>query len=139
MPDVHRGVSHLVERSRCGDVSRDAPASHQQGYGHTADVADRPFNFEQSADDTAALLQYLHVDQADVLGFSSGGTIALQVAIRHPRMVRKLVIASGFLSRDGGYPAFWNGFAHARLQVPRCQKPNNKWVDKHRSLRTCDV
>ena len=106
MPEVHRGVSHLVERSRCGDVSRDALASHEQGYGHTADVADRPFSFEQSADDTAALLQYLHVDQADVLGFSSGGTIALQVAIRHPRMVRKLVIASGFLSSDGGYPTF---------------------------------
>jgi len=45
---------------------------------------------------------------------------------------------SGFLSSDGGYPTFWHGFAHAQLQVPRCQKPNNKWVDKHRSLR-CDV
>jgi pimeloyl-ACP methyl ester carboxylesterase len=63
----------------------------------------------------------LHVDQADILGFGSGGTIAFQVAIRHPRMVHKLVIASGFLSRDGGWPAFWSGFAHARLQVPRCR------------------
>jgi len=57
VPDVRSGVSHLVERSRCGAVSRHAPASHEQGYGHTADDADRPVNFEQSADDAAALLQ----------------------------------------------------------------------------------
>jgi pimeloyl-ACP methyl ester carboxylesterase len=95
---------------------RQVIAFEQQGYGHTADIADRPFSFEQSADDTAALLEYLHVDQADVFGFSNGGTIALLVTIRHPRMVRKLVIASGFFSRDGGDPAFWNGFAHAQLQ-----------------------
>jgi pimeloyl-ACP methyl ester carboxylesterase len=95
---------------------RQVIAFEQQGYGHTADIADRPFSFEQSADDTAALLEYLHVDQADAFGFSNGGTIALLVAIRHPRMVRKLVIASGFFSREGGYPAFWNGFAQAQLQ-----------------------
>jgi pimeloyl-ACP methyl ester carboxylesterase len=93
---------------------RQVIAFEQQGYGYTADIADRPFSFEQ--EDTAALLQYLHVDQADVLGFSSGGTIALPVAIRHLRMVRKLVIASGFFSRDGGNPAFWNEFAHAQPQ-----------------------
>jgi len=102
------------------ELARDRQVSaFEQGFGHTADIADRPFSFEQSADDTAALLQYLHVDQADVLGFSTCGTIALQVAIRHPRMVRKLVIASGFSSRDGGYPAFWNGFAHTQLQDMR--------------------
>jgi pimeloyl-ACP methyl ester carboxylesterase len=95
---------------------RQVIAFEQQGYGHTADIADRPFSFEQSADDTGALLQYLHVDHADVLGFSDGGTITLQVAIQHPRMVRKLVIASDFFSRDGGDPAFWYGFAHAQLQ-----------------------
>jgi hypothetical protein len=40
----------------------------------------------------------------------------LAAAIKHPRMVRKPVIASGLFSRDRGYPAFWNGFAHAQLQ-----------------------
>jgi pimeloyl-ACP methyl ester carboxylesterase len=86
------------------------------GFGHTADIADRPFSFERSSDDTAALLQYLHVEQADVFGFSNGSTIALQVAIRHPLLVRKLVIASGFFSHVGADPAFWNGFEHAQLQ-----------------------
>jgi len=65
---------------------RQVIAFEQQGYGHTADIVDRPFSFEQSADDTAALLEYLHVDQVDVFGFSNGGTIALLVAIRYRTM-----------------------------------------------------
>ena len=91
-------------------------AFEQQGFGHTADIADRPFSFEQSADDTAALLEHLHIGQADLFGFSNGGTIALQVAIQHPRIVRKLVVASAFFKRDGGYPWFWDSFAHAQLK-----------------------
>jgi pimeloyl-ACP methyl ester carboxylesterase len=74
-------------------------AFEQQGFGHTADIADRPLSFEQSADDTAALLDYLRIGEADLFGFSNGGTIALQVAIRHPRVVRKLVVASGLYQR----------------------------------------
>jgi pimeloyl-ACP methyl ester carboxylesterase len=95
---------------------RQVIAFEQQGYGHTADIADRPFSFEQSADDTAALLEYLHIGQADLFGFSNGGTIALQVAIRHPEVVRKLVVASGFFKRDGGDPSFWEGMAQAKLE-----------------------
>jgi pimeloyl-ACP methyl ester carboxylesterase len=95
-------------------------AFEQQGFGHTADIADCPFSFEQSADDTAALLDYLHVAQADLFGFSNGGTIAFEVAIRHPQLVRKLIVASAFFKRDGGYPEFWAGFAGAKLeQMPK--------------------
>lgn len=91
-------------------------AFEQQGYGHTADIADRPFGFEQSADDTAALLRYLQIETADLLGFSNGGTIALQVAIRHPHVVRKLVLASALVTRDGAYPWLWDAMANARLE-----------------------
>lgn len=95
-------------------------AFEQQGYGHTADIADRPFSFEQSADDTAALLDYLHIEKADLFGFSNGGTIALQVAIRHPKVVRKLVLASALSKRDGAYPRFWEAMTKARLEnMPR--------------------
>ena len=97
--------------------NRQVIAFEQQGYGHTADIPDRPFSFEQSADDTAALLDYLHIRKADLFGFSNGGTIALQVAIRHPQVARKLVMASGFFSRDGADPTFWNSFATATLDV----------------------
>ena len=95
-------------------------AFEQQGYGHTADIADRPFSFEQSADDTAALLEYLHIEKADLFGFSNGGTIALQVAIRHPNVVRKLVVASALFRRDGAYPWLWDAMAIASLEnMPR--------------------
>jgi pimeloyl-ACP methyl ester carboxylesterase len=88
-------------------------AFERQGYGHTADIADRPFSFEQFADDTIALLDYLGIPRADLFGFSNGGTVALHVAIRYPRRVRKLVLASAFFSHGGAEPAFWSGFATA--------------------------
>lgn len=95
---------------------RQVIAFEQQGYGHTADIAERPFSFEQSADDTAALLNYLHIDKADLLGFSNGGTIALQVGMRHPQVVRKLVLASTLSSRNGAYPWLWEVMAKATLE-----------------------
>ena len=87
-------------------------AFEQQGHGHTADV-DRPFTFEQTADDTAALLRYLKVERADFFGYSNGGSVALQMAIRHPELVRKLVVASAMFKRDGLNPEFWESMEHA--------------------------
>lgn len=78
-----------------------------QAHGHTRDI-DRPFTFEQDADDVAALLDSLHVPKADILGFSNGGTTALQVAIRHPAKVNRLVIASSNYRRDGMQDGFWD-------------------------------
>jgi pimeloyl-ACP methyl ester carboxylesterase len=75
-------------------------AVEQQGHGHTADV-DRPLTYEQMADDTTALVRHLKIDNADVVGFSMGGGIALQMAIRHPTLVRKLVLASTSFTSDG--------------------------------------
>ena len=94
--------------------NRQVIAFEQQGHGRTADV-DRPFTFEGSADDAAALLQYLKIERADFFGYSNGGTIALQIAIRHPKLVRKLIVASANFRRDGLYPQFWEGMKHAKL------------------------
>ena len=80
--------------------SRTVIAAEQQGHGRTADV-DRPITYEQMADDTAALLRHLEVEQADVIGYSMGGGIALQLAIRHPALVRKIVVASASYRSDG--------------------------------------
>ena len=77
-----------------------------QAHGHTRDI-DRPFTFEQDADDVAALLDSLHVAKADILGFSNGGTTALQIGIRHPAKVNRLVIASSNFKRDGMVDGFW--------------------------------
>jgi len=80
--------------------NRQVVAVEQQGHGHTADV-DRPLTYEQMADDTAALVRHLEIDNADVVGYSMGGGIALQLAIRHPALVRKLVLASTSFASDG--------------------------------------
>ncbi|MCW3463449.1 alpha/beta fold hydrolase [Chitinophaga nivalis] len=75
-------------------------ALEMQGHGRTADI-DRPFSFPALADDVAALLQYLKVDSADVLGYSLGATVALQLTLRHPALVRKLVFISSAYKYDG--------------------------------------
>jgi pimeloyl-ACP methyl ester carboxylesterase len=74
-----------------------------QGHGHTTDI-DRPLRYEQMADDTAALIQHLGLDRADIFGFSVGGNVALQTAIRHSDVVRRLVVASAASRSDGYYP-----------------------------------
>ena len=74
-----------------------------QGHGHTADI-DRPFSMEQWADDIAALMGHLAIDQADVVGYSMGGLTGLQLAIRHPEQVRKLVPIAANYSTEGYYP-----------------------------------
>jgi len=80
--------------------SRQVIAVELQGHGHTADI-DRPITYEQMADDAAALLRHLGIDRADVVGYSMGGGVALQLAIRHPDVVRKLVVASASFTSDG--------------------------------------
>jgi pimeloyl-ACP methyl ester carboxylesterase len=86
--------------------SRRVIAVEEQGHGRTSD-REGPVRFESSADDVAALLGYLEVGEADVFGFSNGASVALQVAIRHPDLVRRLVFASSITRRDGAPPEFW--------------------------------
>jgi pimeloyl-ACP methyl ester carboxylesterase len=83
--------------------TRQVIAVELQGHGHTADI-DRPLSYEQMADDTAALLRHVGIEQADVFGYSMGGAAALQVAIRHPEVVRKLVVASASYTSEGAHP-----------------------------------
>lgn len=94
--------------------ARQVIAFEQQGHGHTADV-DRPFSFEQSAEDAVALLGHLHVAKADFFGYSNGGHIALEIVLRHPEVVRSLILESAMFSRDGADPRFWQGFDRAKL------------------------
>ena len=80
--------------------ARTVIAVEMQGHGRTADI-DRGFSYESLADDIAALLDYLEITQADVLGYSMGGGVAMQVAIRHPDKVRKVVSISAAFRLDG--------------------------------------
>lgn len=80
--------------------SRQVIVVEMQGHGRTADIS-RDFSYENLADDIAALLDYLKIRQADVLGYSMGGGVAMQVAIRHPEKVRKVVSISAVFRHDG--------------------------------------
>lgn len=91
--------------------TRQVIAAEMQGHGRTADI-DRPFSFEAMADDVAALLKFLKKDSADVLGYSMGGEIAMQLAIRHPQMVNKLIIVSAAYKYEG-----WSSETRAILPI----------------------
>jgi len=80
--------------------TRQVIAVEMQGHGRTADI-NRDFSYENLADDIAALLDYLKIKQADVLGYSMGGGVAMQLAIRHPEKVRKVVSISAVFRSDG--------------------------------------
>lgn len=93
-------------------ANRRVIALEEQGHGRTTD-RDAPVAFESSADDVAALLRFLKIEQADLFGFSNGASVALQVAIRHPALVRKLVFASSMTKRSGAPAEFWEFMQHA--------------------------
>ena len=80
------------------------------GHGHTA-LTDRPIQFESMADDIASLIEHLGLEKADVLGFSLGGGVALQTAIRHPERVSKLVLISTSFKWAGWHPEMRVGMA----------------------------
>ncbi len=82
---------------------REVIAVDLQGHGRTADI-DRPMSFTALADDIAALIRYLGIQRADVMGYSLGGLVALRTTIQHPELVNRLVIVSSTFSRDGWYP-----------------------------------
>jgi pimeloyl-ACP methyl ester carboxylesterase len=89
-------------------AGRQVIAVDLQAHGRTADI-DRPLSFELMADDIAALIEHLGFEKADLMGYSLGGVVALQTAIRHPDVVRKLVIVSTPCKRDGWYPEILAG------------------------------
>lgn len=80
--------------------TRKVIAIEMQGHGRTADI-DREFSYENLADDVAALLDHLKIPSADLIGYSMGGGVAMQCAIRHPEKVRKVVSISARFRQDG--------------------------------------
>lgn len=96
--------------------SRQVIGVELQAHGHTADI-DRPLTTENFADDIAALLRYLEIGRADVLGYSMGGFVALNVAIRHPELVRKLVVMSAGYKLSGIHPGLMEGMGEMQPEM----------------------
>ena len=80
--------------------TRKVIAVEMQGHGRTADI-NRDITYENLSDDVAALLDYLKIERADIVGYSLGAGVAMQCAIRHPEKVRKVVSISAPMRRDG--------------------------------------
>jgi pimeloyl-ACP methyl ester carboxylesterase len=93
-----------------------------QAHGRTGD-RDTGISFEQDADDVAGLLKSMGIEKADILGFSNGGNTTIQIALRHPQLVNKIIVASAFYKREGAYPQFWEFMKHAEIsQMPQQYK-----------------
>jgi pimeloyl-ACP methyl ester carboxylesterase len=99
------GSMHAWAEAFAGD--RTVIVFDQQGHGRTPDTL-RQMSYEQFADDAAALLRALEVERADVMGYSQGGGVALQLAIRHESLVSKLVSMSATYRKDGWYPSVFD-------------------------------
>jgi pimeloyl-ACP methyl ester carboxylesterase len=116
---IHGGGSTI--RTSFGRVlhsfanERQVIAVELQGHGHTPDL-NRPETFDQDADDVAAVLKYLKIENADFFGFSNGGNTTMQIAIRYPNLVRKIILGSTFYKRDGLYPQFWESLSHSTIK-----------------------
>jgi pimeloyl-ACP methyl ester carboxylesterase len=93
-----------------------------QAHGRTSD-RNTPESFEQDADDVAELLKQLNIRNANILGFSNGGNTTMQIAIRHPEKVRRLIIASAMYKRSGVPAGFWEGMKNAQFNdMPKVYK-----------------
>ncbi|WP_220100806.1 alpha/beta fold hydrolase [Chitinophaga oryzae] len=90
--------------------------AEMQGHGRTKDT-DRKMSYESMADDVSALLKHLKADSADVLGYSMGGGIAFQFAVRHPEQLRRLVILSGTYAHNGWWPDVEASFAGMNAEM----------------------
>lgn len=83
----------------------------QQGHGHTADI-DHPLSFAQMAQDTATLLKELKIPHTDIFGYSGGGTVALQLALQYPKLIRKLAVSSAIYNENGYAPGIIEALKH---------------------------
>lgn len=92
-------------------------ALHTRGHGLSADGS-QPWSFEGFADDVAAVMAQLGIAKASVMGYSSGGLIALQTAIRHPQLVDKLIVVSAAYATTGYYPEVIEAFAQMPAAAP---------------------
>ncbi len=91
-------------------------AIETQNHGRSG-FRDTPETFEQDADDVAVLLKNINIDKACFFGFSNGGHTSIEIYLRHPEIVKKLILASTPHKRDCFFPGFFDGFQNATLET----------------------
>jgi pimeloyl-ACP methyl ester carboxylesterase len=109
--------------------NRQVIAFELQGHGRTADI-DRPLSIEAMSDDVAAALRSMGIDQADLFGYSMGASVALHAAIRHPKVVRKLVLTSVTYTLSGVHPGLMDGLAEMKPEMMH----GSPWHDEYMKI-----
>jgi len=104
-------------------LNRRVIAVDLQAHGRTADI-ERPMSCQAMAGDIAALLKYLRVEMAGVMGYSLGAAVALRTAIQYPALVAKLVVVSTPFKRDGWYPEVVAAMAQVGAVSAEMMKPS---------------
>jgi pimeloyl-ACP methyl ester carboxylesterase len=127
---IHGGLTTIGEMEGWVQAlakTRQVIAVEMQGHGRTADT-DRPMTFATMGDDIAALLNYLKIPRADLVGHSFGGASAIRAGIRHPDKVRRLVVISSPYARSGWYPEAQKGMSQisASMAGNMMQTPTGK-------------
>jgi pimeloyl-ACP methyl ester carboxylesterase len=80
---------------------RQVIAFEQQGHGRTRMLAKHPFTVTQMVKDTVAVMNQLGVKRADIVGYSTGAAVALELALTHPNLVNKVTLISGVYAKSG--------------------------------------
>ena len=137
---IHGGLTTIGEMRgwvRPLARTRRVVAVEMQGHGRTADT-DRPMSFATLGDDIAALLEYLGIPRADVVGHSFGGACAIRAAVQHPDRVRRLVVISSPYARSGWYPEAREGMSQVgasiaeRMMATPTGKLSKRWPEPRR-------
>ena len=80
---------------------RQVIAFEQQGHGHTRLLPKRPFTVTQMVTDTVAVMKQLGLSKADIVGYSTGAAVALELVVTHPDLVNKVTLISGVYDKSG--------------------------------------
>lgn len=125
---IHGGLGHAgIWAAQVADLMRDHLVIVADSRGHGRSTRDeRPFGYDLMAEDYLALLDHLGIDKADIVGWSDGGIIGLDIALKHPGRVDDLFAHAANVTVDGVDPAVatdevfgayvaWMGEDYARL------------------------
>lgn len=123
---IHNSFGELIDPLAAG---RQIIAFDYQGHGRTADI-DRPMSIEGIAGDIVAALAQLGIDRVDLLGYSTGGTVALRIAVDHPQLIRRLVVISTVYRKEGIRDGLMDGLA----QMPPSAMYETPWYTNYMSL-----
>lgn len=121
-------ISTTAQFTRPLSEHRRVIAIDLEGHGRTG-LRDTPLSHERNGDDVAAVLRHLDIAKADIAGYSHGADAAIWMAIRHPDIVRNLIVISTAFSRAGWYPEAQEGMSAVKASLADQMKATPIFAD----------